>query len=215
MIIKYKKMNFKKEEKTYFSNMEKPTYIVLDSTNIGRGKGIEDEYERIKSFVKEQFQFGTKGLYYNYIIGKSGQIYQTVPTDMAGTAVTFNHYSYEISKINPKYFPLKDLHQLDGNALCISICCECDVDENIAASTNSFTEATKESLEDFIAYYVKNYEIDLDKCVYNRSDFTKDEKEKNACGHKLYKGIIPLILLKAHAISISKSEPEILLEEIE
>lgn len=220
MEIIYTQINYNDEIENKIFNFDrnKVDMIVLDSLNFVNGKTFESEDDKIKHFLNEQIKFGNKGLFYDYIITKTGKVYKCTPKNKCGTVLNFRYYSEEASILLPKY-----CDQTDGelfkrtktpDQVVASICIESDEsDPTVSINSGNINDFEKESLEDIIAYYIRENESIGIKKIVNRSCFPKDENLRRNIGHMYYKNNIVRLILeislaarKAKNVSIENIE---------
>ena len=105
MDINYTQIKLKNENEIFLREKHEVSIIVLDSQNLIQGKTFKNEDDKIKNFINEQMKFKDKGLFYDYIITKKGNVYKCTPDEKASTVLNFRHYSEEASILLPKCKP--------------------------------------------------------------------------------------------------------------
>lgn len=201
MDIIYTQIKFKDENEIFSREKHEVGIIVLDSQNLIRGKTFENEDDKVKNFISEQIKFKDKGLFYDYIITKKGNIYKCTPDEKSSTVLNFRHYSEEASVLLPKY-----CDQTDGelfyrcntpDQVAVTICIESDEeDPNVTTNSGNINDLEKESLEDILAYYIRRDETINAKKIINRCFFPKDKNTKQYIGHMYYKNNIVRLMIE-------------------
>ena len=218
MEIDDKQIKYKNENDIFINEKIDVDVIVLDSQNLVKGKIFENDDEKIKSFLNDQLKFGNKGLFYDYIITKKGNIYKCTPENKSSTVLNFRHYSEEASILLPEY-----CDQTDGDLfyrtktpdqVAVTICTESDEDDyKTTFNSGSMNDFEKEALEDILSYYIRKDESITAKKIVNRCYFPKDKNTKEYTGHMYYKYNIVRMMIevamatnKARNRSIDKIE---------
>lgn len=201
MDINYTQIKLKNENEIFLREKHEVSIIVLDSQNLIQGKTFKNEDDKIKNFINEQMKFKDKGLFYDYIITKKGNVYKCTPDEKASTVLNFRHYSEEASILLPKY-----CDQTDGDLfyrcntpdqVAVTICIESDEeDPSVTTNSGNINDFEKDTLEDILAYYIRKDETIDAKKVINRCFFPKDNNSKQYIGHMYYKNNIVKLMIE-------------------
>lgn len=218
MEISYIKLEYSEEDKKEMFPLQKEeeTYIVvLDSANLNNGKVFESEIDKITNYIETQKRRGEFGKLCDYIITKRGTIYKVSPEGLSSNVLKFDLYSESISVLLPNYCPQTDgkiiPHKTSPDVIASTILIECDGDETTNVDNGEISEASKQSLEDLLAYFMKNQDIST-KYILKRNRFPKLETEQNLIGPSMYRSnAVGFLLLTSYAMAIARNNREITL----
>ena len=221
MHINYTQLHYSEEiEQKLFPNQrdDNISLIVLESANLNKGKLFDTENEKILNFLAEQNSYNDGGAVYDYIITKTGSLYKLSPTNKCGTSLKFDLYSEYASKILPSYCPQTDCKIYKPNKhpdqVSVSILVECDNDENTNVDCGVLSDNTKDIVEDVLAYYISNFNINH-KNIIGRYRIPKLKEDINRTGPSFFKhDPIYQILTVSYAIAITRNETNIQLNKI-
>ncbi len=217
MNLEYTQLIYSKEtEQKLFPNYKEEgnlSLVVLDSANLNKGKLFDSENDKILNFLTEQNSYKENSVLYDFVITKTGVIYKLTPEGKCGTSLTFDLYSEYASKLLPLHCPQTDgkiyKHEKFPDQVAASILVECDNDPNTNIDSGILTECTKDSVEDILAYYIKNYGIQY-KNIIGRYRLPKTKDDINRTGPSFFKHDPVLQILSiSYAVAIARNEHNI------
>lgn len=213
MDIEYKQVNYSAEtiEKLFpLQKEEKPLIVVLDSTNLDKGRIYETEDDKILDFLNEQKTYKDGCSTYDFIITKKGTVYKTAPDNRCGTCLKFNLYSEYASKLLPKYCPQTDgsiyNSDISPDQVAISILVECDNDVLTNVDSGVLSDYARDSLEDILAYCMKFYGVSPNKII-GRNKLPKLKEDASRFGPSFFKrNTTSQVLTVSYALAISRND---------
>ena len=214
--IEYKSVKYSEEDKKEMFPLQKEeeiSIVVIDSANLNNGTVFDTEDDKIINYINTQKSRGKFGKLFDFVITKKGKIYKISPDGLSSNVLEFDLYSENISYLLPKYCPQTDgkviPHTVVPDVAGITILLECDSDESTNVDNGQISEATEQTLEDLLAYYIKNYDVKI-KHIIQRNRFPKLETEQKLIGPSMYKSnAVGFVLLTSYALAIERNNTRI------
>lgn len=163
-----------------FPNKEKK-YIVLDDVRIKKEKYNLENEEALNEFFYLQEKYD---IVYDYIISNNGTLYKMSPVDKAGSACSFDKYSYKagtmLPSACPQYDTTKNKPGETPDQYCISIGVASD-------NSDEPTFEQRATLVSLLNSLMLEHESLKPNKVVCRNLFPRQEIVKNSTGHIFYK----------------------------